>query len=184
MAIKSVVAVAAIAALLAAVASGWGAGAAQANGAARIIVQDRQAGPFLLRVGIVPGTPTVGLLHLSVLVQDAAGETAVTDAAVSVVAVGPEGSGGPVRMEAANSLQSPQLYEGNLSLDALGAWILTVDTESPLGQATLEVPIEVQESSPFNLMFVILGVAVALIAGVLLWSQLQRSRRRSTGGAG
>ena len=178
MAFKSVVALLTLAAAVAAASS---IGVVYANGAARIIVQDQTVGPFLLRVGIVPGTPTVGLLHLSILVQDAAGEAAVTDAAVSVVAVGPEGSGGPVRMEAANSLQSPQLYEGNLTLDVLGPWALTVDTESPLGKATLEVPIEVQESSPFNLMYVILGVAVALAVGALFWSQVQRNRRRSTG---
>ena len=182
MAIRPVVAAVAFLAVLAAVSSGSSA-MVYANGAARIIVQDRPVGPYLLRVGIVPGTPTVGLLHLSVLVRDAASESPVTDAAVSVLAVGPEGSGGPLRMEAVNSLQSPHLYEGDISLDVLGPWTLSLETESPLGTATLAVPIEVQESGPLNLIFVISVAALVLVVGVLFWSQLQRKRRRrSLGG--
>ena len=176
MAAKSLVALLAV---LAACVSISAVGVVSANGAARIIVQDQEAGPFLLRVGIVPGTPIVGLLHVSILVRDSAGEVAVTDATVSVVAVGPQGSDRPLTMEAANSLQSPQLYEGNLSLETLGLWTLTVDTESPLGQGSLEVAIEVQESSPLNLMYVILGTGGVAIFAALLWSQVQRSRRRS-----
>ena len=179
MAIKSVVALLAV--LIAVVTSGT-ASVALANGAARIIVQDQPVGPYVLRVGIVPGTPTVGLLHLSILVRDAAAEAPVTAAAVSVVAVGPEGSGGPFRMDALNSLGNPQLYEGNLSLDVMGSWVLTLETDSPLGNATLEVPIEVRESSPINLTFIMLGAAVVLVAAALFWSQRLRSRRRRSSG--
>ena len=177
MAINSVVA---LLAMLAVVTSGT-ASVALANGAARIIVQDQPVGPYV-RVGIVPGTPTVGLLHLSILVRDAAAEAPVTDAAVSVVAVGPEGSGGPFRMDALNSLGNPQLYEGNLSLDVMGPWVLTLETDSPLGNATLEVPIEVRESSPINLTFIMLGAAVVLVAAALFWSQRLRSRHRRSSG--
>ena len=106
-------------------------GTASANGAVKLVVIDKEAGPYLLRVGVLPGDPTLGPLHVSILIQDATGETAVDDATVSVAATGP---GAPSQAEAVNSPQSPQLYEGNLWLDALGDWSLTLDIDSSLGR--------------------------------------------------
>ena len=59
---------------------------ASANGSVRLVVSDEVAGPYLLRVGVLPGDPTLGPLHVSIVIQDAAGEVAVEDAAVSVEA--------------------------------------------------------------------------------------------------
>ena len=64
-------------------------GTASANGAVRLVVIDEVAGPYLLRVGVLPGDPTLGPLHVSILIQDALGETAVDDATVTVAATGP-----------------------------------------------------------------------------------------------
>ena len=164
---------------------------ASANGATRIIVNDAEVGPYIIRVGILPGSPKIGLLHLSILIQDAALEVAVTDAAVLMTAtsvelrsiesldgVGPGGS--TVQVEAFNTPQSPQLYEGNVPFDALGSWILTLETDSPLGPASLDVPLQVTESGGVNLLFVIVGVAAVLVVGSLLWSQRQRGRRSNS----
>ena len=152
-------------------------GTASANGAVRLVVIDEVAGPYLLRVGVLPGDPTLGPLHVSILIQDAQGETAVEDATVSVVATGP---GASSRTEAVNSPQSPQLYEGNLYLDSLGEWSLTLDIDSPLGQATHVFDVSAKAGG-FNLMFVIAGAAAVLVVGSLVWSQLQRRRRLSRG---
>lgn len=154
---------------------------ASANGAARLIVKDAEVGPYLLRIGIVPGSPKVGLLHLSILVQDAAGAVAVTDATVLMTATGPKPGGGSVRVQAFSTPQSPQLYEGDIPLDTLGSWTLTVDADSPLGQGTLDVPFQVTESGGFNLLFVIIGAAAVLVVGSLFWSQRQRGRRSNPG---
>ena len=45
-----------------------------ANGATRLIVNDEKVGPYLFRVGILPGNPKVGALHLSVLIRAAEGD--------------------------------------------------------------------------------------------------------------
>ncbi len=148
-------------------------GTASANGAVRLVVIDQTAGPFLLRVGILPADPALGPLHLSILIQDAQGETAVDDATVSVAASGP---GSPTQTEAANSPQTPQLYEGNLHLDALGQWAVTVDIQSALGQASHTFSLRAAEGG-FNLMWAIAAAAVILIVGSLAASQLQRRRR-------
>ena len=150
------------------------AGTASANGAVKLVVIDEVAGPYLLRVGVLPGDPTLGPLHVSILIQDATGETAVEDATVSVAATGP---GAPSQTEAVNSPQSPQLYEGNLWLDALGDWSLTLDIDSSLGQGSHTFAVRAREEGGFNLMFVIAAAAAVLVVGSLVWSQLQRRRR-------
>ena len=150
------------------------AGTTSANGAVRLVVIDEVAGPYLLRVGVLPSEPTLGPLHVSILVQDATGETAVDDATVSVAATGP---GAPSQTEAVNSPQSPQLYEGNLWLDALGDWSLTLDIESSWAGAATPSPFQAREEGGFNLMFVIAAAAAVLVVGSLVLSQLQRRRR-------
>ena len=153
-------------------------GTASANGAVRLVVIDEVAGPYLLRVGVLPGDPTLGPLHVSILVQDATGETAVDDATVSVAASGP---GAPSQTEAVNSPQSPQLYEGNLWLDTLGQWSVTLDIESSLGRGSHTFVVRAREEGGFNLMFVIAAAAAVLVVGSLVWSQLQRRRRLTRG---
>ena len=148
--------------------------AASANGAVRLVVIDEVAGPYLLRVGVLPGDPTLGPLHVSILIQDASGETAVDDATVSVAATGP---GAPSQTNAANSPQSPQLYEGNLYLDTLGEWSLTLDIDSSLGRAAHTFEVRATAEGGFNLMFVIAAAAAVLVVGSLALSQLQRRRR-------
>ena len=160
-----------------ALAAGLYGGTASANGAVRLVVIDEVAGPYLLRVGVLPGDPTLGPLHVSILIQDATGETAVEDATVSVAAVGP---GAASQTNAVNSPQNPQLYEGNLYLDSLGEWSLTLEIESPLGEARHNFTVKAAEGG-FNLMFVIVAVVAVLIVASLVASQVQRRRRLSRG---
>ena len=153
-------------------------GTASANGAVKLVVIDEVAGPYQLRVGVLPGDPTLGPLHVSILIQDKDGETAVDDATVSVAAVGP---GAASQTDAVNSPQNPQLYEGNLYLDALGDWSLTLDIQSSLGEARHIFPVRARAERGFNLMFVIVAVVAVLIVVSLVASQVQRRRRLSRG---
>ena len=154
------------------------AGTASANGAVRLVVVDEVSGPYLLRVGILPGDPIAGPLHVSTLIQDATGDTAVDDATVRVSI---SGAGTPSQSDAVNSPQNPQLYEANLLLDALGQWTVTLDIESDLGRATHTFSVQARNEGGFNIMFIIVAVAVVLIIGSLVWSQLQRRRRLTRG---
>ena len=167
-------------ALLAAIAlaAALSGGTVSANGAVRLVVIDEVAGPYLLRVGVLPGDPTLGPLHVSILIQDATGETAVEDATVSVAAAGP---GAASQTDAVNSPQNPQLYEGNLYLDALGDWSVTLDIQSSLGDARHIFPVRARAERGFNLMFIIVAVAAVLIVVSLVASQVQRRRRLSRG---
>ena len=153
-------------------------GTASANGSVRLVVIDEVAGPYLLRVGVLPGDPIAGPLHVSILILDSETRDAVEDATVRVSVAG---AGTPDGTDAVNSPQNPELYEGNLWLDALGDWEVTLNIDSPAGPATHTFNVRVRSESGFNLMFVIAAVAAVLVVGSLVWSQLQRRRRLSRG---
>lgn len=152
-------------------------GQASANGATRLIVNGQRSGPYLFRVGILPGSPKVGNLHLSILIQSADGEIPINDGQIVVMATGPEAgmTAGPVT--ATNSPQNPQVFDADITLTTLGSWTLTLETVSELGQATLKVPLQVTESGSFNLLIVVFIFVVVVVIGAMGWSQLQRNRR-------
>ena len=154
------------------------AGTASANGSVRLVVLDEVAGPYELRVGILPADPIAGPLHVSIRILDAGTKEAVEDATVRVSASGP---GTPGETDAVNSPQEPQLYEGNLWLDALGDWQVTMDIDSPAGPAAHTFSVRAREEGGFNLMFIIVAVAAVLVVATLFWSQLQRRRRITRG---
>ena len=154
------------------------AGTASANGAVRLVVIDEVAGPYLLRVGVLPADPIAGPLHVSILILDAESGEAVEDATVRVEAAG---AGTPNDTDAVNSPQSLELYEGNLFLDALGDWEVTLNIDSPSGPATHAFNVRARSESGFNLMFVIAAAAAVLVVASLVWSQLQRRRRITRG---
>ena len=52
---------------------------ASANGATRLVVNDEKVGPYLFRVGILPGSTKVGNLHLSVRIQAAEDDSIIED---------------------------------------------------------------------------------------------------------
>lgn len=171
---RHLVAAIALAVFLAALALGT----ASANGSVRLVVIDEVAGPYQLRVGILPADPILGPLHVSILILDEKDKSPVEDATVSVSAAGP---GTPGQAEAVNSPQEPQLYEGNLWLDALGDWAVTLEIDGPKGPATHTFNVRARSESGFNLMFVIAAVAAVLVVASLFWSQWQRRRRITRG---
>ena len=149
-----------------------------ANGATRLLVKDAIAGPYLLQVGILPGTPRVGTLHVTVLVNEAAGGTPLTDTLIDVTAAGPEGATdtGPVR--AVNSALDFRFYEADLPLDAEGAWTLTVDADGPLGPGRLVLPMQVRPAQGLDLVYVLAAFVALTALGIWIWDRIRAGRRR------
>ena len=140
---------------------------ALANGGSRPLVTDAISGPYELQIGIFPGDPKVGNLHVSIQVNAADGGAPVTDATVMVSASGPIGAANVPPVQAVNMPQSPQFYETDLPLDTVGSWTLKVETQSGLGPASLDIPFQVTEPDGIDIIFVVAG-GVALIA-LSLW---------------
>ena len=155
-----------------------GQGGLLANGATRLLVKDAIAGPYQLQVGIIPGTPRVGTLHVTVLVNEAAGGTPLTDAMIDVTAAGPEGATdtGPVR--AVNSALDLRFYEADLPLDLEGAWTLTVDADGPLGPGQLVLPMQVRPAQGLDLVCVLAAFVALTALGIWIWDRIRAGRRR------
>ena len=151
--------------------------AATANGGTRPLVRDARAGPYSFDVGIFPGRPTVGNLHLSILIKDAASGGALTNATVMVTLTGPEGSTAVGPVQAVNTPQTPRFYDVNVPLDMIGRWDLSVAAETHLGPASLNVPLQVTEATGIDIVYPLIALLGAL--AVLFWVLARiRSRRR------
>ncbi len=148
-----------------------------ANGATRLIVNDVKEGPYLFRVGILPGSPKVGNLHLSVLIQSADGDDIIDDGQMIIQATGPEAgmTAGPV--QATNAPLNPQVFDADITLTDLGTWSMTLETVSELGEATLVVPLQVTETGGFNLLIVLVIAVIVVAIAALVWSQMQQRKR-------
>lgn len=155
-----------------------GQGELQANGASRLLVKDAPAGPYLLQVGILPGTPRVGTLHVTVLVNEAVEGTPLTDTLIDVTAGGPEGATdtGPVR--AVNSALDLRFYEADLPLDTEGAWTLTVDADGPLGPGQIVLPMQVRPAQGLDLVYVLAAFVALTALGIWIWDRIRAGRRR------
>ena len=152
-------------------------GPVQANGATRLVLENERAGPYQLQVGILPGSPKVGNLHLSIEIDDAASGASVADALVWVTATGPEGSTNTGPVQASRLLTSGQSYEVNISLDTEGSWLVTIDVDAAQGEVSLDIPLEVTAGGIS--LALVAAVAVAfLAASIWSWDRIKGRRKR------
>lgn len=157
--------------------------AAHANGQVSNFVS-KAAGPYEIVMGTSPASPTIGSLHIAVLVNDLATRAPVLDARVMVTGRGPGADAaqiGPV--EAQRGLTSAAFYEVNTSVDRIGQWVFTLSVDSGLGRASAEFPIEVRQPNPVMSIFAIAVGAIALLVLGYIWFTLLRwyLRRRGQG---
>ena len=154
---------------------------AWANGRATLIASQEQ-GPYRVDVSILPSRAVVNNTHLSVRIVELASEATLTEAKVSVSATGPAPANGIGPLPADNNVL-PQFFEATLPFDAPGPWQLSISVDSALGQETIQVPLEVRERQPINLILVA-AIAVAALA-LVIWTfdrirGTHRRRREAT----
>ncbi|MED5588564.1 MAG: hypothetical protein VX581_06935, partial [Chloroflexota bacterium] len=80
-------------------------------------------------------------------------------------------------VRATNSPLNPQVFDADITLTALGAWTITLETVSELGEATLVVSLQVTEAEGFNLLIVVVIVGLVVAIAALVWSQKQQRKR-------
>ena len=166
--------------LLAAVfAAGWlGDNQVLANGRATLISTQEQ-GPYRFEVSILPSRAVVNNTHLSLRVLELGSEETLTSALVRVSAAGPHlgNDFGPIL---AQNNVLPQFFETTLPFDVPGVWDVSINVNTDLGDETIQVPMDVREGRPINLILVA-AIAVALIAlGIWTFDRIRgrlRSRR-------
>ena len=106
---------------------------AHANG--RVVrLETLRAGPHEVSVGTVPGTPQIGVFHMTMTIADASTKAVLLDADVRITGVGPEGTEneiGPITATA--SSRDPSFYEANPSVDREGTWVFTIAVAVRIG---------------------------------------------------
>lgn len=131
-----------------------------------------RAGPYDIMVFV---TPKVGNLHMTVFVSPLGSADPVSDAVVQVSGRGPQSVSqivGPV--PAVRSLTA--WYSANLLIEEAGEWVFTLTVASSLGEATMDIPVEVQESGSIN--WGVIG-AVAFFLAMVAWLAFLQRRRKS-----
>jgi len=95
------------------------------------------AGPYRVKVTVLPETPKVGPNRVMVMVQDRQGKP-VSGAQLKVVAVMPAMGAMPAMVAPARMRETtPGRYQGEFSPSMAGEWPLTVEITSPAGKARL-----------------------------------------------
>ena len=135
---------------------------AEANGRTVSILETKQ-GPYRIDVRVSPPSPRVGSLHVSIVLLTADGGEPVTDATVSVKAVGPLPESvilGP--LAAYTEPPTYNWYDLNIQLLQEGEWGFTVDIARGEEQTVLEFPLSVSYAT------VNWGVIIVLISAIPL----------------
>lgn len=114
--------------------------AVHANGFTVPLVEG-DSGPYNYLVGIWPGEPVVGNLHMAIALTSEQGP--VMDAAVDVR--GRIGREGPLSapVPAPGYFLQSWSYELDMNLKEPGQWTFEIKIDSSLGETVLEVPLEV-----------------------------------------
>lgn len=147
-----------------------------ANGNANPVVRNEQAGPYEVQVGMFPGNPQIGNLHLSITLVDAEAGSIITDAVVTVASRGPEGVPGPGPVQAAITSVDPQSYEADITLGRRGFWVLTLDMDSHLGKEDLDFTVNVSASRGLNWAYGLAGPIVIVLFGTWAWRRARGPR--------
>ena len=152
---------------------------AQANGRVTNF-QKKMAGPYEIGLGTIPPSPSVGNLHLALIVTDPATGNPVLDAKVEIVGTGPDSAEieiGPTF--AANSAQDPTYYEVNTSVDREGMWLFTTTITDADGEHPADFQVEVKNSSPITgILTLVVLLAFLIIFGLSIRASLGGKRRR------
>jgi len=152
-------------------------GPVSANGRATLLIS-QEAGPYRIDVSMLPGKAVVGKNHLSILVRSLANDQVVTAATINVSAAGPEGATDLGPMPARNA-SSPQFFDLDLPFDAAGDWEVSIAVSSQLGEATIQVPLQVQQGDSTNwILIAAVGVAI-LAASIWTWDRITHRNSKS-----
>ncbi len=148
---------------------------AEANGQTVSILETTQ-GAYQVDVRVSPPSPRVGSLHMSIVLLTADGGEPVTDASVSVTAVGPLPDSvmlGP--LDAYTTPPTYNWYDLNVALLQEGEWGFIVDIAQGDQQTVLEFPLSVSYAR------VNWGVIIVLISAIPLLVAVAWYLRQTTG---
>ncbi|MDX1600578.1 MAG: hypothetical protein R3191_03580 [Anaerolineales bacterium] len=146
------------------------------TGGRRVMLQDEEAGPYLLRVVTSPTPPRVENLYLEIRVEDRQTGETLTDLDVYTQAEPHQGDAETVSAQAVHDIAPiPTEYAAHLPVTEAGVWRVTVQVDGPQGPAEVSFLTRVSGSTAVGTVVAVgLPIAgLALLIGVFVW--LQRS---------
>ena len=150
-----------------------------ANGRA-LLVSSQEQGTYRIDVSILPGQAVVANTHVSIRVLSLANGDPITEATVTISAIGPEGSSPLGPIPAPNDF-TPQFFETDVPFDLPGEWEMTVSVASGLGDAAIVVPMNVREGGGSINWILMAALAVVIVTvGVWTWDRV-RGRKQPEG---
>ena len=155
---------------------GLGQDRVSANGRATLISTQEQ-GPYRFEVSILPSRAVVNNTHLSLRIVDLSSDITLTEGSVQISAAGP-GQGASFGPIVADNNVLPQFFEATLPFDTPGVWQVSINASTELGEETIQLPLDVREGRPINLILVA-AIAVAVIAvGIWTFDRIRAGIRR------
>ncbi len=147
-----------------------------ANGRATLISTQEQ-GPYRMEVSILPSRAIVNNTHLSLRVVSLESEETITQAEVRVSATGPTSADSFGPLVAGNDLL-PQFFETLLPFRVPGLWQVSIRVNTDMGEETIQVPMDVREGRPINLILVAAIAVAVLAAGIWTYDRIRSGLRR------
>ena len=138
-------------------------------------------GPYDIKVALVQSSLSLGTTLVAVFVVEESTGEPVPDARV-LLRTRHEDEDSEGRATAHNTPQEPERYDSQMTLDAPGSWLVTVEVSSALGTVAVEIPpLTVEKARQISGgTFVYIGVFLVIIAGAAyLWWSTRRRRQRS-----
>ncbi|SVA92355.1 uncharacterized protein METZ01_LOCUS145209, partial [marine metagenome] len=155
----------------------------EANGAVREY-QKSLAGHYEIGIGTVPYSPSPGIVHFAVYVEDRDSKLRYSNAEVVLTGLGPVTDGNPrailQRTSMNNAVLDPTSYEVNVPLTQEGSWTITVGVSADKGSAEAVFEIEVQETDavvPTLTLVALIGFLIILGMSARAWVKEYRKKK-------
>ena len=150
-----------------------------ANGRA-LLVSSQEQGSYRIDVSILPGQAVVANTHVSIRVLSLDSGDPITEATVTISAIGPEGSSPLGPIPASNDF-TPQFFENDVPFNLPGEWEMTVAVSSSLGDAAIVVPMTVKEGGG-SINWILMATLAVVIVTVGVWTWDRVVGRKQPGG--
>ena len=114
-----------------------------ANGAATHFKQ-QIAGPYEVSLATTPRNPSVGPIHLTVMVTDASSKRFITNAEISLTGKPPKPYENALKnIETERDALYPNIYDATTSVEYSGVWAFVINVDGDLGKASAEFYVEI-----------------------------------------
>ena len=114
-----------------------------ANGAATQF-KHQIVGPYEISLATTPRNPSIGPIHLTVMIADASSKRFITDAEISLTGKPPQPYQNTLKnIGTERDTLYPNIYDATTSVEYSGVWTFVINVNGELGEASAEFYVEI-----------------------------------------